>query len=213
MIFGLSHVDIFVRELARAERFWVEGTGFSVRRRAEGFVDVDAGNALLRIAVVARPSGRAHVRLQSNDVEADARRLVDAGGTLLYEPMRTEALELVATVACPDGHSVYVCRELTEDEYGFVPELPTTAAWTPPAEVLLKGLLGHVPALFRGLARRKVTRNAEHLALHTGRGVVDEDTVVRAYILSNAKITRDRVRAPLLAHGYNPEDYPDELEA
>lgn len=213
MIFGLSHVDIFVSDLARAERFWVEATGFHVRKRGEGVLDVDAGNVCLRIAVVGKPTSRAHVRLQSADVDGDARRLAAAGGALLYEPMRTDSLELVATVADPDGNTVYVWRELSEDEYGFVPDLPTTATWSPQAQLLLKGLLGHVPALFRGLARRKVTKNAEHLALQGGRAVVDEDIVVRAYILSNAKITRDRVRAPLLAHGYNPEDYPEELEA
>ncbi|MFO7653172.1 MAG: hypothetical protein R6X25_05045, partial [Candidatus Krumholzibacteriia bacterium] len=55
-------------------------------------------------------------------------------------------------------------RRLTEDEWNFVPELPKQGEWYPDAEDLLQRLLGHVPALFRMLARRKVTRVVEELA-------------------------------------------------
>lgn len=62
------------------------------------------------------------------------------------------------------GHAIILWRTLTEDEWGFVPDIPKQGEWYPEAEQLLKRLLSHVPALFRMLARRKTTRVIELLA-------------------------------------------------
>lgn len=213
MFFGVSHVDVPVRDLVRARQFWVDGLGFSVKREGDGFIDVETGNVAIRLLETRRAVAPASLRVVVADPAAAAQAVVTLGGQLLYEAAKTPALELVATCACPDGNQLIVWRDLTEDEYDRTPELPTTLRWENSAEVLLKDLLGHVPALFRGLARRKVTRNAEHIAKETSNAIVSRDVVVRAYILSNAKITRDRVRRPLIANGFDPDDYHEEFHA
>jgi predicted enzyme related to lactoylglutathione lyase len=213
VFFGVSHVDVPVRDLARARRFWVDGLGFGVKREAEGFIDVETGNVLVRLHATARASQPASVRLVVADPRAAAEVVVSLGGQLLYEATRTPALELVATCADPDGNQIIVWRDLSEDEYEQAPDLPMTLRWDSAAEILLKDLLGHVPALFRALARRKVTRNAEYIATQTTNAVVNRDVVVRAYILSSARITRDRLRRPLIANGFDPDDYVEEFHA
>jgi hypothetical protein len=125
--------------------------------------------------------------------------------------MRTEEQELIAQLADADGHTLVIWRELTEDEYAFVPELPKESVWRPEAEELLKSLLKSVPALFRALARWRVSRNAEGLAAATR--IVSREHVIRSFILSSAKVTRYRVRKPLADHGIDPEKYADDFAA
>lgn len=74
----------------------------------------------------------------------------------------------------------------------------------------MKSLLTAVPALFRGLARRKVVREAEALA--QGRAVGREE-VIRGYIRATARVTRDRTRKPLQERGIDPEAYRLDYEA
>lgn len=211
MFHGVSHVDLAVTDLARARRFYAEVVGFPVKREGEGFVDLDASSCLVRLVEARRVEHRGALRLSVRDVEGAWKRLVAAGARALYEPMRTPQLELVASVSDPDGHTLTVWRELSEDEYGFLPALPTEQRWTPEAEALLKSLLTRVPALFRGLARRKVVREAEALA--EGRGVGRED-VIRGFIRGNARPTRQqRVRPPLLEHGIDPDAYAADFDA
>lgn len=210
MIFGLSHLDLPVRSLSSSEAFYGRVLGAKPKKRGDGFLDLEAGSVSLRLIEVKAVERTSALRLQAGDVPAAVELVCAAGGTVLYAPTRTAALELEACCTDPDGHRLTLWRELSEDEYGFVPELPTEGAWDPAAEALLKGLLLHVPTLFRGLARQKIVRNAEHLT--AGRRVLRED-VVRAYILSSAKVTRYRLRAPLVAHGIDPGQYAEEFDA
>lgn len=212
MFFGVTHVDLPVTELARAEAFWRGVLGFEEAKRGEGFVDLDSGSVKLRLIPVSRVEHPVSLRVHVGDVQAAYAALIRAGGQPLYEPLRTPALELVAGVADPDGHSVMVWRELTEDEYGFVPALPTQGAWHADAEALLVSLLAHVPALFRALARRKVTRVIEEIA-DRDRSAVTREHVIRGYILASAKITRYRLIEPLRQHGIDPDQYRDEFDA
>ncbi len=208
---GVSHLDLSVRDLARAQALYVDVLGLSVHRAGEGWVDLDSGTVRLRLIEVAQPKETASLRIQVNDVEGAYRHLLAQDLRDLSEPMRTPELELVASVVDPDGHTLHLWRPLSEDEYGFDPELPTEMTWEPEATVLLQSMLKSVPALFRGLARRKVTKNAEWYAQSTNR--VTCDHVVRAFIISNAKVNRERAKKPLIDHGYNPEDYHDEFES
>jgi catechol 2,3-dioxygenase-like lactoylglutathione lyase family enzyme len=212
VFFGISHIDLPVTNLDRSETFWRDVVGLEDSRRGEGFVDLDSGSVQLRLIAVARVEHPVSVRVQVRDVQAAYDTLLRAGASGLYEPMRTPALELVATVADPDGHTVVLWRELTEDEYDFVPELPKQGQWDAEAEALLKSLLSHVPALFRALARRKVTRVIEEIAGYSGSGVTREH-VIRGYILSSAKVTRYRVIEPLRRHGIDPDRYRAEFDA
>ncbi|WP_224240103.1 DUF2621 family protein [Hyalangium gracile] len=209
MIFGLSHVDVPVTNLEAALRLYGGGLGFSERRRGPGFVDLDGSSCLLRLVETRQVEHPVTLRLSVGDVEVVARALTDAGARELYAPMRMEG-EFLAQVADADGNALIVWRELSEDERGVVPALPTELTWEPEAEELLKSLLQRVPVFFRAMARRRVTANAEHLASATRR--VERLHVIRSYVLSSARVTRYRLRKPLQEHGISPDDFREEFE-
>jgi len=171
-----------------------------------------ASEVILRLVQVAAVSRPVTLRVSVPDVAAAYDLLVDAGGRALYEAQRTPALELEAHVADPDGNTVIVWRELNEDEYGFVPELPKQGEWNAEAEKLFNELLVYVPALFRSMARRKVTRIIEEVAGYDHSAVMREH-VIRGYILSSAKIKRDRLMDPLRKCGIDPNNYKEEFDA
>jgi catechol 2,3-dioxygenase-like lactoylglutathione lyase family enzyme len=211
VFFGVSHVDIPVRDLRRAEDLYVGALGFVKSKAGTGFIDIESGTVRLRLIESENPKQRVAIRVQSRDVALAYKILLDRGLTGLYEPMRTADLELVAAVVDADGNTLSLWRDLTEDEYDVEPELPKQLQWADEASALLQSMLKSVPAMFRGLARRKITKNAEWYAQGTRRVVIDH--VVRAFIISNAKFTRDRVRKPLIAHGFDPDDYRDEFDS
>lgn len=210
MIYGVSHVDVQVTDLASSKTFYCECMGFTVAGRGEGYLDVDGGGFTLRLLEVEAIERQVSLRVHVRDVDEALTALKRAGCTSLYDKSRTEALEWMAAVLDPDGHRLVLWRPLTEDEYGFEPDLPKELTWNPEAEALLKSLLKHVPAMFRGLARRKCTRVIEELAAKTN--LVTPDEVVRGYILSNARITRSRLVKPLKEHGFDPADYKAEFD-
>jgi len=212
MFFGVSHVDLPVTDLARAERFWAGAVGLNPAKRGDGFIDLDSGSMTLRLIEVAHIEHPVSLRVTVRDVQVAHDALLAAGARSLYEPMRAPALELVASVADLDGHTVCLWRDLTEDEYDFTPELPKQGEWQTESESLLKSLLSHVPALFRALARRKVTRVVEELA-GNDRSPVTREHVIRGYIMSSAKVTRYRAVEPLRRCGIDPEAYQEEFDA
>ncbi len=209
-VYGISHIVVPVTDLERAAKFYIEGVGFPQKQSGEGWIDLEASTLLLRLLHATSRERRSSLRVQVSDVECSWKRLIEAGGHKLYEPLRTSALELAGSVTDPDGNTVTVWRALSEDEYGFVPELPIMAEWSSGAQALLKSLLVAVPSLFRALARRKVVRLAEEM--FPSRLIIETD-VVKAYILSSAKITRYRLREPLISAGYNPADFQEEFDA
>jgi hypothetical protein len=133
------------------------------------------------------------------------------GVELVYDADRTERLTVEATLRDSDGNTITLWRNLTEDEYDFVPELPKEMTWDDDAEALLKSLLKSVPALFRGLARRKVVKEAELRAAKTRR--IDRDLAIRAYISAQSPPTRGRAVEPLQKHGIDPDAYQDEFQS
>lgn len=202
---GLSHTDVPVSDLARALALYSGTLGFTERQRGDGWADLDAGSGLVRLVCVRRVERPATLRVLAPDVALAYEALLRAGAVALYEPARTADLELAGAVADADRNTLIVWRALSEDEYASPPELPTSARWQPDAEALLKSLLLSVPALFRGLARRRVVRVAEELA---GRASpVGREQVIRGFILSSAKVTRYRTRRPLQEHGVDPDRY------
>ncbi len=212
MFFGVTHVDVPVTDLTRAEAFWGTLIGLQAVKRGEGFVDLDSGSVILRLIQMNKVARPVAVRVNVPDVQRAYDLLVQSDGRALYEPQRTPALELEAHAADPDGNVVIVWRELSEDEYGFTPELPKQEDWKPDAEVLLNDLLSYVPALFRAMARRKVTKIIEEVAGYDHSAVTREH-VIRGYILSSAKIKRDRLIEPLKNCGINPDNYSKEFDA
>lgn len=212
MFFGVTHVDVPVSDFSRAEAFWGKLIGLNEVKRGEGFIDLDSGSVILRLVQVQQVTRPVTLRVNVHDVQRAYDTLSQAGGRPLYEVQRTPALELEAHVADPDGNIVIVWRELSEDEYGFTPELPKQGEWKPESETLLNELLSYVPALFRSMARRKVTRIIEEVAGYDNSPVTREH-VIRGYILSSAKIKRDRLVEPLKKCGIDPEKYPEEFDA
>jgi catechol 2,3-dioxygenase-like lactoylglutathione lyase family enzyme len=212
MFFGVTHVDLPVTDFARAEAFWGNVIGLKEVKRGEGFIDLDSGSVILRLVQVPQVSRPVSLRVHVHDVQHAYDLLIRSGGRHLYEVQRTPALELEAHVADPDGNTVIVWRELSEDEYGFTPDLPKQGEWLPEAETLLIELLAYVPALFRSMARRKVTKIIEEVAGYDNSAVTREH-VIRGYILSSAKIKRDRLIEPLKKCGIDPAKYPEEFDA
>lgn len=212
MFFGVTHIDVPVTDFASAEALWGKLIGFREIKRGEGFVDFDSGSVILRLVKVDHVARPVSLRVNVPDVHHAYDLLVKFGARPLYVAQRTPALELEAHVADADGNSVIVWRELSEDEFGFVPELPKQGEWDPESEMLLNELLSHVPALFRSMARRKVTRNVEELSSYDN-SPVKREHVIRGYILSSAKIKRDRLLEPLKKCGIDPSRYREEFDA
>lgn len=211
MFFGVSHLVVPVTDVERAAKLWRDVMGFAESRRGEGYLDIDSGNVAIRLMQVAAVESRISIRLSVLKVNEAYQALLAGGATSRYEPMRTPELEEIACVSDPDGHAIVLWRALTEDEWGFVPELPKQGEWTPDAEALLQRLLSHVPALFRMLARRKTTRVIEQLAKEA-KSPVTRELVIKGYITSSAKVTRYRLVEPLRAEGINPDDYREDFD-
>jgi len=212
MFYGVTHIDLPVTDIARAEAFWGKLIGLNEAKRGEGFLDLDSGSVMLRLVQVPAVSRPVTLRVHVHDVQAAYDKLIGSGGRALYEAQRTPALELEAHVADPDGNTVVVWRALSEDEYGFVPELPKEGEWQEDAETLLNELLSYVPALFRSMARRKVTKIIEEVA-GWDKSPVTREHVIRGYILASAKIKRNRLIEPLKQCGIDPDDYREEFDA
>jgi catechol 2,3-dioxygenase-like lactoylglutathione lyase family enzyme len=211
MFFGVSHLVVPVTDVDRAARLWRDVMGFAEARRGEDYVDIDSGNVAIRLIRVPAVEARLSLRVSVLKVPEAYQALLDAGATSRYEPMRTPDLEEMACVNDADGHGIVLWRALTEDEWGFVPELPKQGEWYPDAEALLQRLLSYVPALFRMLARRKTTRVIEQLA-REAQSPVTRELVIKGYITASAKITRSRLIEPLRAEGINPDDYREDFD-
>lgn len=211
MFHGISHIDLQVTDLNKARHLWADIIGLNVSKEGEGFVEMDSGNVAIRLIEVPAVEQTSTVRIAVPDVSKAYQHLVEAGATSRYEPMKTPDLQKIACVTDADGHSIIVWRVLSEDEWDFVPDLPKTGEWYPDAEELVVRLLSHVPAFFRMLARRKVTRVVEELAREDNSAVTREH-VIKGYITASAKVTRSRLIEPLKAEGINPEDYQKEFD-
>ena len=211
MFFGISHLVVPVTNLERAATLWRGVMGFTEVKRGDGYVDIDSGNVVLRLMQVTAIESKVSLRVVARDVDAAYRTLVATGLTSRYPPMRTPELQELACVDDRDGHAIVLWRDLTEDEWGFVPDLPKQGEWLPEAEQLLKALLSHVPALFRMLARRKTTRIIELMAAEE-KSAVTRELVIKGYITSSAKVTRYRLIEPLRAEGIDPDDYRTEFD-
>lgn len=211
MFHGITHLDFQVTDLPKSRQLWSEIIGLSVSKEGDGYIELDSGNVAVRLIEVAVIEQTNTIRLSVPSVSKAYEKLVSHGATGKYESMNTPDLEKIACVTDSNGHSIIVWRNLTEDEWDFVPELPKTGEWLPEAEELVVRLISHVPAFFRMLARRKVTRVVEQLAKDDNSPVTREH-VIKGYITASAKVTRSRLIEPLKAEGINPEDYQAEFD-
>src|ERR1035437_5446331 len=104
MFFGVSHIDVPVSDLARAEALWGKVIGLKEVKRGEGFVDLDSGSVILRLVQVSQVSRPVTLRVSVSDVQRAFETLIQSGGRALYEAQRTPAMELEAHVADLDGN-------------------------------------------------------------------------------------------------------------
>ncbi|MGJ7505486.1 DUF2621 family protein [Variovorax sp. ZT5P49] len=213
VVFGVSHIRLPVHSLARSKALYRDVLGFEERDQGTGWCELDAGGTIGLLLVESEHiEQHASLRLLTANVEAALDALLSRGGCTLAEDVtRTAEMTLTATVRDADGHLLTVWRTLTEDEYDAAPELPKVLAWDDDAEVLLKQLLKSVPALFRGIARRKVVRVVEELA--AGSRMVMREEVIRGFILASPKVTRERNRKPLMDAGIDVDRYRGDWEA
>lgn len=212
IVFGVSHVCMTVRSVARARSIYVDVLGFEERAHGKGSMELDAGGTVfLRLVETTRPEHRVHLRLMAPDIDAAVLALVHGGCTVIQKAARAPDMTLAASVCDPDGHTLTVWRALTEDEFDVVPELPKTLVWNDDADALLKQLLKGVPSLFRGLARRKVVRVVEEFA--AGHCVVTREEVIRGFIRASPKVTRGRNRRPLVEAGVDVDRYQADWDA
>ena len=211
MFYGISHFDLQVTSLENSKKLWSDTIGLKISKQDEGFIELDSGNVSIRLIEVPYIEHTSTIRLNASSVTAAYQHLLANNAQARYEPMNTPDLERVACVSDTDGNSLIIWRALTEDEWDFVPDLPKTGEWYEDAEELVVNLLSHVPAFFRMLARRKVTRVVEQLARDNNSAVTREH-VIKGYITSSAKVTRSRLIEPLKAEGINPDDYQAEFD-
>lgn len=211
MFHGISHIDIQVISLSKGRQLWSEVIGLMVSNEGAGYIELDSGNVAIRLIEVPGIEQTSTIRLSVPSVNQAYQKLLNHGAIGKYEPMHTPDLQKIACVIDDNGHSIIVWRSLSEDEWDFVPELPKTGEWYPDAEQLVINLLSHVPAFFRMLARRKVTRVVEELA-NEDQSAVTREHVIKGYITSSAKVTRSRLIDPLKAEGINPDDYKAEFD-
>lgn len=211
MFYGISHIDVAVTNLALAEKLWRDTIGMEERDRGEGYVDLESGSVVIRLIQVSRTEHPVSLRLQTSNVEDAYETLLRFGAGRVQAPTRIGNQEIMAAVADRDGHNIILWRALTEDEYDFVPELPKAGEWQADAELLLKNLLSHVPALFRALARRKITPYVELLAQQENTAV-NREHVIRGYILCTAKPMRGRLHDSLRKQGIDPANYQAEFD-
>ncbi|PSM31189.1 VOC family protein, partial [Haliangium sp. UPWRP_2] len=53
-VFGLSHVDVPVTQLEKSEQFFTRHLSFWVKKRGDGYVDIDTGTLTLRLIKTGR---------------------------------------------------------------------------------------------------------------------------------------------------------------
>ena len=135
IVFGLSHIDVPVQNLERAEQWWCQKLGFRVKARGEGWLDIDVNTCVLRISKVRRVEHPLTLRLQVENVESAVAELKQLGGRVQYEPHRTAEQEFLADrmpKSCSKRCSRVCRRCFAPWPAGESPKMPST--WpSPPA--------------------------------------------------------------------------------
>ncbi len=185
MIYGVTHVELGTRDLAASRAFYEEHAGFAAAAEGERHVDLDCGSLHLRLIESAWIEFRSVIHLQTQEVEDTVARLVAAGAQVVSKTTRTPEQLVIARLLDLDGHALVLWRALTEDEYERPPDLETQIRWTPEARDSLQNLLRHVPAPFRGLARRRSVSVAEELATEGRIGLFDPRLAARVFVLAS----------------------------
>ena len=207
MFFGVSHLVVPVTDLERTARLWRDVMGFAEARRGEGYADIDSGNVVIRLMQVSAIESKASLRMSVQDVPKAYQALLAGGAASRYAPMRTPELEEMACVSDPDGHSIVLWRSLTEDEWGFVPELPKEGQWYPDAEELLKEATGvRARSVSHAGAAQDHTRDRAHGP--AAKTPVTRELVIRGFITCVSQDQPPSADPAAAQRGHQPRRLP-----
>ncbi len=108
-VIGVSHVLLQVKDLSIAERFYVDGLGFTVRKRGNlpdgrDLIVLGQGMGLAEGGPDA-PGPVEHIAFQTRGVESYVNRVKDAGGTVVDGP-RPGAYGISLYFLDPDGNKI-----------------------------------------------------------------------------------------------------------
>jgi predicted enzyme related to lactoylglutathione lyase len=117
MISGLSWTTIWSEDLTKLLPFYRETLGLPVSMESEGFVVLGDGNSVaLCLGTHSEVKGKTSdpyrhmVGLQSNDLDADVRRLKDAGVEFIEEPTAYGDMRM-ATLRDPEGNILQISQQ------------------------------------------------------------------------------------------------------
>jgi lactoylglutathione lyase len=105
---------LYTPDLVRAVAFYTERLGFEEGYRIEGFAVVRLESFELGLAESSdvTPAGRVALWLYTDDVDAEIKRLREAGVEVVKEPEDREWGERMGSVRDPDGNEICLGQRL-----------------------------------------------------------------------------------------------------
>lgn len=195
-----------VPDLQAAVEFFSATLGFVVSNQTTEWALVDNGAIAIRLVAEPERDCVLHLNMETGDLEA-ALKVFESSEEVFVEsaPEWVDFDRQEQTVRLPHGLRITLFRTFNEDELGILPELPTSLDWRAEASDRIRQLLGFVPIDFRDMARRRVTEQAESLALSAGGVTVDLPLALRALVEATPAFQTDRLRDELVRRGIDPE--------
>lgn len=196
-----------------AALFFVGALGFELRSRGAAHVVVDNGALSIRLEPAGDgPPASLELEVLTDDlVEALEELLAHEGVEPIGSPSRVSECRFEQQLRAPHGLELRLVRELTEDDLGVLPPLPTSLLWDRYADLMTRELLREVPLAFRANARESATRRAEELSLLSGNVEVSRDSAARALLEIAPPFRKEEVASALAARGI--EVRPEEEQA
>ncbi|MBB5868188.1 putative enzyme related to lactoylglutathione lyase [Allocatelliglobosispora scoriae] len=110
----LMTMDLVVRDVPAATRFFTEVVGLQARFADDAFAELEAGGATIMLTaelmVPSEPARGVAVHFAVDDVTAEVERLRAAGATVLLEPTNTDWGTEMAMIAGPEQIVVSLFR-------------------------------------------------------------------------------------------------------
>ena len=118
----VDYIIWFVESLDRSVAFYRDVVGLDVRLEGDGYVEFATENTKFAVferaklpELIGRAGGRApcgEIAFVVDDVDAEARRLTDAGVAILTGPIDRPWRQRTVHIADPDGHVVEFAQNL-----------------------------------------------------------------------------------------------------
>jgi predicted enzyme related to lactoylglutathione lyase len=112
----LVTMDLVVRDVPAATRFFTEVVGLTPKYAEESFAEIDTGSASIMLTaelmVDSAPARGAALHFEVGDVTAEIDRMRAAGATILLEPTATDWGTEMAMIAGPEQVVISLFRVL-----------------------------------------------------------------------------------------------------